>query len=424
MANLKERFEKIGLNIPEILLPADNVDISKWAVIACDQFTSEQDYWRETEKNVGDAISTLNIILPEAYLEEGDTEELIEKINTTQKQYLESGVLKKLKPGFILVERSTEFAESRKGLILAVDLENYSFETGANAMIRPTEGTVLDRLPPRMNIRRGACLDLPHILLLIDDPKGGVIETLFEKRDQMEKLYDFELMQKGGHLKGWFADEAQIEAVADAFEALAEDGFLFAVGDGNHSLAAAKQLWEEKKQNGASADDPARFALVEVENIHDAGLIFHPIHRVLFGVDEADFTKALSEKLNGTIEAGQPVARTAEGNDHFIGLVSPTQKGVMKFTQPQQRLTVEFVQEFLDEYLAANPDVKIDYIHDTQPALDLGVLEGNIALFLPDLNKDVFFQRMINVGPYPRKTFSIGEAPEKRYYLESRRLTR
>jgi len=339
------------------------------------------------------------------------------------KKVLEN-VLEPVEPGFVLIDRETPHAESRKGLVLAVDLESYSFQAGAASLIRPTEGTILKRLPPRMAIRRGASLDLPHILLLLDDPDRTVIEPLFSARKSFRKLYEFKLMQDGGSISGWHVPEEALGEPVSALEKLAQGGFLFAVGDGNHSLAAAKSLWEERKAAGADADDPARWALVEVENIHDEGLHFHPIHRVLFGLDTEAFFTEMSKALDGWMEVAPavPTARSEEG--HVIGVVSEKGDARFVFKAKEERMTVEFFQEFLDGYLAGHPEVTIDYIHGEEAVREMGSEQGNAGFYMPPLDKSAFFTRMVEVGPYPRKTFSIGEAVEKRYYLESRKLVR
>lgn len=423
MGDVRARLEKVGIGLPEILLPKAGTDLSKWSVVACDQFSSERHYWEKVREIVGEAPSTLRLILPECYLEDGDTEARVEAINAEMKRVLET-VLEPLEPGFVLIDRRTAHAPSRKGLVLAVDLEAYSFEAGAESLIRPTEGTILKRLPPRMAIRRGATLDLPHILLLLDDPQRTVIEPLFSVRENFKKLYDFELMQGGGSIAGWHVPAEALGDTVTALEKLASGGFLFAVGDGNHSLAAAKSLWEERKAAGAGPDDPARWALVEVENIHDEGLHFHPIHRVLFGVSVDAVLDEMKKALGGRMEAGtaDPAPKTEAG--HVIGVVSEKGEGRFVFKPKEERMTVEFFQEFLDEYLAKHPEVTIDYIHGEEAVREMGSKPGNAGFTMPPLDKSVFFRRMVEVGPYPRKTFSIGEATEKRYYLESRKLVR
>lgn len=423
MPDIRERLEKIGIGLPEVLLPGQGTDLGKWSVVACDQFSSEPRYWKEVEEYVGEAPSTLRLILPECYLEEGDTKARVEAINEAMATYLET-VLEPVGPGLVLTDRKTAHAPSRKGLVMSIDLEAYSFEAGAASLVRPTEGTILKRLPPRMAIRRGATLDLPHILLLLDDPDRTVLEPLFEARDSFRKLYDFDLMQEGGHIRGWHVPAEALAGAVSALEKLAAGGFLFAVGDGNHSLGAAKSLWEEKKAGGATPDDPARWALVEVENIHDAGLHFHPIHRVLFGLDTETFFKDMGKALGGWMEvkAAAPTEKTPEG--HVIGVVSPPGDSRFIFNPAEERMTVEFFQEFLDGYLAEHPEVTIDYIHGDKAVREMGSEAGNAGFYMPPLDKSAFFRRIVEVGPYPRKTFSIGEAVEKRYYLESRKLVR
>lgn len=423
MADVKQRLEKMGIGLPEVLLPKKGTDLAKWAVVACDQFSSERHYWERVKSVVGEAPSTLGLIIPECYLEDGDTEKRVVEINGRMKSYLE-GLLEPLEPGFVLVDRKTAHCESRKGLVLAVDLEAYSFEAGAASLIRPTEGTILKRLPPRMAVRRGAVLDLPHILLLLDDPLGTVIEPLFSARKSFRKVYEFDLMEEGGSVAGWHVPEEALRDEVLALEKLAAGGFLFAVGDGNHSLATAKSLWEEKKASGAAPDDPARWALVEVENVHDEGLHFHPIHRVLFGLDEEDFLAGMSKALGGTFEAGPAGPAPKTGKRHVVGVVSASGERRFVFAPAEERMTVEFFQDFLDGYLAEHPEVAIDYIHGEEAVRQMGTGPGNAGFFMPPLDKSVFFERIVQVGPYPRKTFSIGEATEKRYYLESRRLAR
>ena len=423
MADVKQRLEKMGIGLPEVLLPKNGTDLAKWAVVACDQFSSERHYWERVKSIVGEAPSTLGLIIPECYLEDGDTEKRVGEINGRMRSYVED-LLEPLEPGFVLVDRKTAHCESRKGLVLAVDLEAYSFEAGAASLIRPTEGTILKRLPPRMAVRRGAVLDLPHILLLLDDPEETVIEPLFSARKSFRKVYGFDLMEEGGAVAGWHVPEEALWDAVLALEKLAAGGFLFAVGDGNHSLATAKSLWEEKKASGAAPDDPARWALVEVENVHDEGLHFHPIHRVLFGLDEEDFLAGMAKALGGRLEAGPagPSPKTEHG--HVVGIVSASGEKRFVFSPAEERMTVEFFQDFLDGYLLQHLEVEIDYIHGEEAVVEMGSRPGNAGFFMPPLDKSVFFERIVQVGPYPRKTFSIGEATEKRYYLESRRLTR
>lgn len=424
MSNLQEKCSALGISIPSVLLPQKDDMFPAWSVVACDQFSSEREYWDKVEEIVGDAPSTLRLILPEAYLEDGDTEERISAINGTMKEYLEKDILAPLAPGFILMERTTPHVASRKGLLMAVDLERYSFKEGSRALIRPTEGTILRRLPPRMNIRRGACLDLPHILFLVNDPGKTLIEPLYESREELDEVYSFELMQEGGTLRGWHVPEERLLPVVDALEKLVQEDLLFAVGDGNHSLAAAKQLWEEKKTAGASSDDPARYALVEVENIFDPGVVFHPIHRVLFGVDGEHLFEFLTNQLGIEAEHGTPEAASPQEGTHTLGFILGSKRGKLRFYSEEPRLTVEFLQEALDLYLEKHQSASIDYIHGEDSVKELCLRDDTLGLILPPVDKEIFFSRILAEQVYPRKTFSIGEAVEKRYYLEARKLVK
>ena len=283
------KLKKIGVGVPKILLTKDGINLNKWAVVACDQFTSEPEYWHEVEKYVGESPSTLKITLPEIYLESEDKSERIAKTVTEMKKYLDEETLEEKFEGFVLVDRKTKNAESRKGLVVALDLEKYEYMKGSKTLIRATEGTVESRIPPRLEIRKNALIELPHIMVLIDDPNKTVIEPLFE--ENLKKIYDIKLMMEGGQIRGWqISEEKLIEKIGDALEKLiSEDGFLFAMGDGNHSLATAKTHWNNIKNTLSESEKgthPARFALVELVNVHDDGLEFEPIHRVLFGVDK------------------------------------------------------------------------------------------------------------------------------------------
>ena len=336
--------------------------------------------------------------------------------------------------------------EPRKGLVMAVDLEKYEYGKGSKSLIRPTEGTIVERLPPRMQIRRGAPLELPHIMLLIDDQGKTVIEPLYAARASLPRLYDFELMSESGHLRGWHVrDEGLLNKAADALTKLADaaafknkygtdDVLLFAMGDGNHSLATAKAIWEETKkektgESAALSNHPARYALVELVNIYDEGLPFHPIHRVLFGLDEARFFKALKSYQECTIEGmdsrEKACARVDQpAKEHRIAFTSTRGSGVLTFPKPKANLAAGTMQDFLDPYLDANPGIGIDYIHGTESLVTLAMKAGNLGFYLPPIDKAGFFGTVIRDGVMPRKTFSMGEAPEKRFYVEARKIIR
>ena len=337
---MNKKFEKLGFYPADILMPKD-CDMTKWAVVACDQFTSEPEYWEAVEKQVGDAPSTLRLILPEANLKAPNVDELIENINTSMKKYMDDGVFKTLSDSLIYVEREQSDGKIRHGLVGMVDLDAYDFTPGSGALIRATEATVQDRIPPRARVRRNAPIELPHVMLLIDNPEKTVIEPLTAAADSMEVVYDFDLMQNGGHIKGYKLSDAQIDAVADALAGLCSDEaqmakynlsgaapLLFAVGDGNHSLATAKACYEEQKK-GKTPEEylalPARYALVEVVNNHDDALQFEPIHRVLFGVKPehlmAELKKFYPDCYEGQGE-GHVFAYNYEGKSGFITWVA------------------------------------------------------------------------------------------------------
>lgn len=435
--------EDIGVLSPQVYLPKPGTDLRKWAVIACDQFTSEPEYWREVEKIVGEAPSTLNLTFPEVYLEAPGKEERIARIQATMRKYLDEGLLLP-QDGMVYVERGAA-GKVRKGLLLALDLECYDYNTGSSSLIRATEGTIVERLPPRMKIREGAALELPHILVLIDDPAGTVIEPLERRRAQMRPLYDFELMLDSGHLTGLLVDEAGERQAVAALRELAQPKtfrskygveadkpvLLFAMGDGNHSLATAKAVWEKMKPH-VGMDHPARYALVEVENVHDEGLHFAPIHRVLFNVKSdlmAEMQAKLGSNLNfvpaKTAAAMMQRIDSAEGVPHRIGLTlggaTPT-FGILEISRPASNLPVGSLQAFLDPFVKSGGAEKIDYVHGGDVVVRLGSQPRNASFYLPPMGKSSLFKTVILDGALPRKTFSMGEAREKRFYMEARKI--
>lgn len=443
----------IGVKVPTILMPKEDVDISKWAVIACDQYTSQPEYWEEVKKLVDDNYSTLNLILPEVYLEdeEYNVSENIKKIHANMREYLDKNILVPQKPGFIYAERLTESPVSRKGLVLAIDLEEYDYNLGSQSLVRPTEKTVIERIPPRVKIRENASIEFPHIMLLIDDPNEAIIEPIANMKDKLEKVYDFDMMMDGGHISGYkIDDEAMLTKIIKGLEELAKPEvfnkkyeltsdkpiLLFAVGDGNHSLASAKAHWENVKKTlkeDQQADHPARFALVEVVNIHDKSLIIEPIHRELFSVDEKGFFDALTAYFNGSgseVNVEYHDKRTVmniesletEEDMHKFSFMTKDKSGVITIKQPKANIPVGTIQVFLDEYLKSNPKVKIDYIHGTDVINDLSSKDGNIGFILPPISKSDLFKTIVLDGVMPRKTFSMGEAQEKRYYIEGRKI--
>ncbi|MCU0485007.1 MAG: DUF1015 domain-containing protein [Anaerolineales bacterium] len=439
---MNRTYDRIGIQIPEFYLPRPGVDLARWAVIACDQFTSEPEYWEKVEQLVGDAPSTLRLILPEVSLEKPGEAELICQIQAKMAEYLDQGILERHE-GMVYVER-TVAGKTRRGLVLCLDLERYDYNRGSQSLIRATEGTILDRLPPRMKIREGALLELPHILVLIDDPERSVIEPLNAMKASLPRLYDFDLMLDSGHLTGYLVSDPKAEAaVVDALGKLADQkGFsrkyhigkheqvlLFAMGDGNHSLATAKAIWEKIKDE-VGMDHPARYALVEIENIHDEGLEFEPIHRVLFGLQQDPLDKM--QALFGADYAYQVCANVDEmvqqvdthaSASQVIGVVSAAGCGVISIAHPPSNLAVGTLQGVLDAFLKERLAEKIDYVHGRETVERLGSLPGNIGFYLPAMSKDELFRTVILDGALPRKTFSMGEAREKRFYMESRAIS-
>ena len=422
---MKRYYPEIGLHVPTLLLPNADVSLETWSVVACDQYTSQPEYWDEVRALVGDKASTLNLILPEAHLGD-DRETRINEINTGMASYLEAGIVAPQPPGFMLVERESGRASPRRGLVVALDLERYDYRPTAKELIRCTEGTDPSRLPARAAVRREAPLETPHIMVLIDDPDEIVIEPLFDL--DLPVAYDFELMKGGGRLRGWHVrGERLIEEIAGRIAALrtGEPPLVYAMGDGNHSFAAAKTIWDELKSS-VSPDHPGRYGLVELVNVHDAALDFEPIHRLLDGVDVADLLAALeAQGFLRTAFADPDAWRracNAPSDGHRIPYVTPRERGLVEVRQPETRLATATLHAVLDPYLRTHADVAIDYIHGDDVLADLAAEGDRIGFLLPTMDKHDLFRTVIEDGATPRKTFSLGEAHEKRFYLECRRI--
>lgn len=387
------------IKIYDILLPAA-ADMKYWAVNACDQFTSDYAYWEEVEKITKGKLSTFNLILPEIYLKD-NTEARIASANAAMDKYLKEGVFKTVKDGFVLVERTTE-SGTRTGLVFAIDLEDYSFEKGAKTPVRSTEATILERIPPRVEIRKNAPVELPHIMLLYNDPEDVVLKSV----ECGEVLYDTELMMNGGHIKGTYVKNA--EKLTEKFYSLVadkEDKFLFAVGDGNHSLATAKTCWENIKPTLTEAEKenhPARFALIEAVNIFDKSLNFEPIHRLVKIADPEKFAKGL--KLEGKGSA-------------LLAIGGKTQKIAFPEDIPAG---IRLLDNYISAYLAENGG-EVDYIHGDKELIGFTV-NGDAGIILPPIQKGDFFDLISKGGNLPRKTFSMGEGNEKRYYVEAKAI--
>lgn len=411
----------------DILLPRD-AEYEKWAVIACDQFTSEPEYWQETEKMTDGAVTALDLILPEIYLGEADVDKRIDKIAANMYGYLDSDVFEEHKNALIYVERIQTDGVLRAGVVGAVDLEEYDYSKGSASQIRATEATVTERIPPRIKVREKAPIELPHIMILIDDEKKALIEPLAEHKDDMKKLYDFELMQGGGRLAGWLLTDVLrdelLEKLAkfsekEAFEkryGLADTAPLtFAMGDGNHSLATAKAYYEKLKAANPDKDmssHPARYALAEIVNLHSPALDFEAIHRIVGTADIDQMMAKMTDELGLSEEPAEQSFVTVRG----------VEKKKLYVHKPTSKLTVGSLQNFLDKYLAENGG-DIDYIHGTEVVEKLAADGKKIGFVLPDMGKEQLFPTVIADGTLPRKTFSMGHARDKRYYVEARKIT-
>lgn len=405
----------------DILLPKlSSEEMTKWAVVACDQYTGEPEYWREVESIAQGCPSALNLILPEAFLDDND-EERIGKINENMRGYLEKDLFAEYKNCFILTKRTQADGRLRAGLVGAVDLEMYDYNKGSHSQVRATEATVAARIPPRVRIRMNAPLEIPHIMILIDDPENTVIEPLLSKK--LRGVYNFELMQNGGHLEGFLVDGEAAESVETALDRLADEAsrrnncprgeaLLFAMGDGNHSLASAKECYERKKREGSPDAELARYALVEIVNLHSNALEFEAIHRVIFDTDFDKMYNEMTKKL-GLIkgEAEQEFSLLMNGELTKFGI-----------TKPNSNLTVGSVQNFLDEFIAENGG-KIDYIHGEDAVKKICGRDNAVGILLPAMKKSELFPTVIKDGALPRKTFSMGHAHDKRFYCEARRIS-
>ena len=403
----------------DILLPGDGGDNEAWSVIACDQFSSQREYWERVRRRVGGSPSTLNMIIPEAYLDDLDEANEIAKISGFMDDYLGRGMFREVQDSFVYVERTLSGGGVRKGLVGAVDLEEYEF-SGGDAAILASEGTVLDRLPPRIRIRKAAALELPHIMTFIDDVGGTVIEPLAEKAGRLPLLYDFELMEGGGRLKGMRVGGNDAQDVMAAMRALHDSNkTLMIMGDGNHSLAAAKAYWDELKQGLDDTEretHPARRALLEVNNLHDPAIEFEPIHRVVFDVDADVFISAFEKEMPQGAGVDYNLQLVARGERQ-----EALRKSAVSASAGCIGDMIDAVQAFLDEFVG-KVGARIDYIHDAEAVERLAANEGCVGIILPGMGKSEFFETVAAIGIFPRKSFSVGHARDKRYYMECRRI--
>ncbi|MBQ4290293.1 MAG: DUF1015 domain-containing protein [Clostridia bacterium] len=414
----------------EILLPTPDCSLTKWSVIACDQYTSSPEYWSRVESLVGDSPSALRIVLPEIYLNSEDVGQRIQNINRTMKNYSET-VLRTVPPSYLYIERTLPDGSVRKGILGMLDLESYSFDPAAHAPVRATEGTVLSRIPVRVQIRRDAPLELPHVMLLADDKEGSLFHTAEScAKDRGTLLYSFDLMMNAGSLKGWSLASRDCESLMQEFAHYSEHaprdpaGFpmVFAVGDGNHSLAAAKTCYEEQKQNlGADAlHHPSRYALAELVNLYDSSLSFEPIFRCVFGTDREELTGSFLASYPGSSVSGMdPVP--SDGT-HVFRCISREGEWTACVPNPGHSLPVGTLQSFLDRYLESHPGAAVDYIHGEAEVRKICRERDAVGFLFEGMDKSDLFPAVLTDGPLPRKTFSMGEADDKRFYLECRKI--
>lgn len=429
---MKHLFESLPFQPADILLP-QGCDLSRWAVVACDQYTSQPEYWERVRNFVGENPSTLHMVLPESCLEGPDVEADIAQINKTMTEYQRENRFIQYDESMIYIERTLDDGMVRRGIVGMADLEQYDYTVDSQAKIRATEGTVTARIPPRVAVRKHASVEFPHILLLMDDVEKTVIEPLSARKDSMEKVYDFTLMERGGEIRGWRLGQEELSMVAAALHALADPEnfraryhlaqdapvFLFAMGDGNHSMATAKECYERQKK--ITPQDqwdtlPARYALCELGNLHDESLVFEPIHRVVFGVSP--------EMLLADMKRAFPQMQMGRGQGHTIGFCYGETRGEFTIEKPTCKLEVATLQGFLDQWLQENPDAKIDYIHGDDVVRMLAREDHAIGFILPPMEKSDLFPSVMQDGVLPRKTFSMGHAHDKRFYLEGRRIRR
>ena len=416
---------KVPFKAGNILIPK-NTDMTKWSVVACDQYTSEPKYWEEVSEIVKDNPSTLNLTLPEVYLEDENVSERIKNINTNMEQLLNQDFFEEYNNSMIYLRRTQNDGKVREGLIGIVDLEEYSYEIGSKTLIRATEKTVIERIPPRVKVRENALLELPHIMILIDDEKKDIIESLINKVSEEDIVYDFDLMQKGGHIQGYKLTNETIEEINKKLELLTDKEYfekkynvkdmgilLFAMGDGNHSLATAKACYEKLKETLSEEEylnHPARYALVELVNLHSEALEFEAINRVVFNVDVDNLISKLKEYYE---------ISDTEGQEFEIVTKNMNEKWYIK--NPKSNIAVGSVQIFLDEYLKQN-DGKVDYIHGDDVTKELSNNKNNVGFIFKPMKKEELFKTVILDGALPRKTFSMGHSYDKRYYLEARKI--
>ena len=427
---------ELGVKIPKILLPKD-LDIKTWATIACDQYTQDKNYWQQVYSIVGLKPSTVKITFPEVYLGEPGRQERIQNIKKEMQSYIDKKIFDSPQEEAVYLERTTKYGRVRHGLVVAIDLDTYEWKPFSKALIRATEATIVERIPPRMEIRKEAIIETPHIMLLVNDPNHSLVEGLGERVKKNKPLYEGELMMNSGSVKGWaVSSEYDIEYLRATLQKLAEantekDGstFLFAVGDGNHSLATAKATWEDYKKNHPDIKNcNMKYALIEIVNIYDTGLTFEPIHRVLFDIDSEGLMNFIGDKLGGKKEqlsSFDDLKKKIDNSKSDFGFIfEKNGKTEFVFMKTEiKELPISQLQPAIDQFLLnCNKKGSIDFIHGADELLRLGSQKGITAIYLPPIDKDSFFATINGKGPLPRKSFSMGEADEKRFYLECRQI--
>jgi uncharacterized protein (DUF1015 family) len=427
---------ELGVKIPKILLPK-KLDIKTWATIACDQYTQDKGYWQQVYSIVGSNPSTVKITFPEVYLGESGRQERIQNIKNEMQSYINKGIFAPPQEECIYLERTTRYGRIRHGLVVSIDLDTYEWKPFSKALIRATEATIVERIPPRMEIRKEAIIETPHIMLLVNDPNHILVEGIGKRVKKNKPLYQGELMMNSGSVRGWsVSNEYDIEYFSASLQKIAEantekDGsiFLFAVGDGNHSLATAKATWEAyKKSHPGIKNCSMKYALIEIVNIYDTGLTFEPIHRVLFDINSDDLVNHIAENLGGKIEYlnnFNDLKNRVDNSKSDLGFIFES-NGKIQFVFMKtdiKELPISQLQPAIDQFLiSCNKKGSIDFIHGADELLRLGSQSGITAIYLPPIDKDSFFATINGKGPLPRKSFSMGEADEKRFYLECRQI--
>jgi hypothetical protein len=440
-----KQLTKLGVQIPRILLPKNDIDLTRWSVVACDQYTSDHAYWNRIDANVGQAPSTVRITLPEIFLEAPDVETRISSIHSTMKSYLDRGVLQELGEAIVYIERYTQTSGLRQGLLFAMDLERYDYSRDSQTLIRATEGTIVDRIPPRLRVRKAASVEIPHIMILINDPDKKLIETVASNIKSKRKIYDIPLMEHGGNLAGYAIDDS--DAVSELINVLTDlldktekeqnttSPLFFAMGDGNHSLATAKAHWEAQKSAlhsaGLSEDEimahPARYALAEIVNIHSPGLRFEPINRAIFCENLSDMSSfiqknPLVKKASIIDESALKALLASPEGQTCAGIWDGSQYYALEFADPASKLPPAFIDEIFSSWNSEKtPKARIDFIHGWEDTKKLSA-EGAIGCFVPVIARERLFQWVADKGPLPRKAFSMGDAEEKKYYMECRKI--